>query len=193
MSRFPLYILSGGASRRFGGDKARAILHEGTMIEAAVRQFGSWVSRVTVVAEKAGKYEDLGLETIADLETGNGPLGGLNAALSHFAEHRNEDESWLLVSACDLLGLRPEWLETLVAARTSASQAVAFKAERWEPFPALVHVSASDAVQTLLAKGERSTWRLFEALESVAVSSPEGWGKAHNLNTREELEKLRNS
>ena len=186
---FPLYIMAGGTSRRFGSDKARARLANGTMIEAAARQFSPFVSRITVVADRVGKYDDLGLETIGDLKTGNGPLGGVQAALAHFEKHRQPSENWILVSACDLLGLQSEWIETLETARTSESLSVAFKGKRWEPFPTLLHLSSQATVEDLLKRNVRSYWRLFDALPNVAVDRPKDWELAYNLNTLEELRK----
>ena len=80
-TKIPLYILAGGHSSRFGGDKALADLDGQAMILRVAEQWAPWTARVCVVAERPEKYAGLGLRTIADRITGLGPIGGLARAL----------------------------------------------------------------------------------------------------------------
>jgi molybdopterin-guanine dinucleotide biosynthesis protein A len=75
------YILAGGKSRRFGSDKALAMVEGRPLIARLADRVRPHVARVTVVAERVDKYAHLGLRTIGDVVAGLGPLGGLRTAL----------------------------------------------------------------------------------------------------------------
>jgi molybdopterin-guanine dinucleotide biosynthesis protein A len=172
----PVYILSGGRSSRFGSDKARALLDGQPLVVHVARSCARVASRLTVVADVEDKYEDLGLRTIADRQPGLGPLGGLHRAL----EDLGHDE-WLLLLSCDLIGLRPEWIERLLSQchGIDGPAAVAFfGGGRWEPMPALYHRNILQQVQTHLARGVLSLWRLLEETSSSQVALPRDWGDA---------------
>ncbi|WP_239804780.1 molybdenum cofactor guanylyltransferase [Croceicoccus hydrothermalis] len=72
-------VLAGGQSRRFGSDKALALLDGETLIDRAVRQLRAWCGDVVV----AGRVE-APATTVADWPAADmGPLGGLAGALRH--------------------------------------------------------------------------------------------------------------
>jgi molybdenum cofactor guanylyltransferase len=98
-------VLAGGASTRFGSDKAVA-LHEGkALIEHALDQLRPHASSVLV----SGRAWP-GTPSVADHPApGLGPLGGLCGAL-HYAAEQGEDA--VLTTGCDTLGLNA----TIVAA-----------------------------------------------------------------------------
>ncbi len=185
MEKIPVYILAGGASSRFGSDKARAEAGGKPLVVGLARAVAPAAASVTVVAERAGKYEDLGLRTIADLEPGHGPLGGLQAALGDLGELGAGD--WLLLLSCDLAGVQIEWIERLWAARRAGSATVLFRDQRWQPLLALYHVSARRAVDELLARGQRKMYRLMGKVDAVAVAPPDDWHKLRNVNRPEDL------
>lgn len=177
----PIYILAGGQSSRFGSDKARALVDGVPLLVGVARALGG-PGPVTVVAATDGQYEDLGLRTIADAHPALGPLAGLERALADRAA------GWLLLAACDTLGLRPEWLERLAAARVGGRSAVAFRGEHWEPMPALYHTAILPAVRGRLGQEEqaRSLHSLLEE-HAAAVALPGGWGALRSINTRADL------
>jgi len=176
----PSYILAGGRSSRFGSDKARALLDGEPLLCRVARSLGD--RPVTVVATSPGAYEDLGLRTIADPRPGLGPLGGLEAAL------RDRGAGWILLAACDLLGLDPRWLADLERARGEAP-AVAFRGGHWEPMPALYHTDLLEAVQARLAlePRARALHALLEAEGAASLRVPGGWRSVRSINTREDL------
>ncbi len=57
---FDVYILAGGKSRRFGSDKARAEAKGVAVIVRVAEALASIAGTVTVVADRAGRYDDLG-------------------------------------------------------------------------------------------------------------------------------------
>ncbi len=91
-------ILAGGASRRFGSDKALA-LHEGKPLIAHVADalLGQCDALVLCGRDWGGHVQ------VADRPAaGLGPMGGLCGALAHAAAHGFAD---VLVAPCDLLGV----------------------------------------------------------------------------------------
>lgn len=180
----PAYLLAGGQSRRFGSDKARATVEGVPLIVRLAEQLRPIADSITVIADKAGRYADLGLTTIGDIHPGQGPVAGLHTALHH------ADAPWLLLVSCDLLELRPHWLEALWHARTDGAhtQAVAFHEQHWQPFPGLYHQSLLAAVERRLAAGDLRMQRLLDVTAS-AVSLPSDWPAVAQVNTPEALVK----
>lgn len=180
MTKLPVYILAGGRSSRFGSDKARATLHGQPLILHVATILRSVGSSITVVADCTGKYNDLGLHTIADLNPGLGPLAGLHTALSDLPEEHH----WLLLCSCDAVILRQPWLERLVKACGESRQAVAFRSDHWQPMPALYARSAKAQVEKLLSDdGNRSMRRLLDELSVAALPLPPDWPDLWQINT----------
>lgn len=178
----PVYILAGGRSSRFGSDKARAPLHGTPLLAAVAQTFSERGHAITVVAREADEYADLGLRTIADRAPGLGPLAGLQAALEDRVQH-----GWLALVSCDWAGLNAEWLDVLRAHVAPERSAVAFHDDRWQPLLALYHTRLRDRVGQRLQAGPRSLHGLLEACEATPVAPPEGWSRAHSINTPEAL------
>jgi molybdopterin-guanine dinucleotide biosynthesis protein A len=172
----PLYILAGGRSRRFGSDKARA-LHDGVpLVVAVARELAPMVGNITVVASRDGEYDDLGLRSIGDIVPGLGPLGGLATA---FADAGSD---WLLLCACDWVGLRREWLQPLLARRRGNAGAIVYRGDRYEPMLGLYHTSLAATVRARLDSGDRSMQSLLDCDKTITLPVPPDWGRARNLN-----------
>lgn len=177
-SDWPLYILAGGYSSRFGSDKARA-KWQGQVLLQHVAQALPMAAPVWVVADQADKYTDLGFTTLADPEPHLGPLGGLLTALNH-------TEGYCGVVSCDLLGLQPHWFE-LLANRAVTSPAVVFRHSRWEPFPGLYHADLAPSLALYLQHGHRTFWRWLESVETFALAVPGDWEQLVVVNRPEDL------
>ena len=184
MHKVPVYILAGGSSSRFGRDKAREAVNGEPLLVHVARSLEPAAARVVVIADRPGKYSDLGFETIADRRPGLGPLGGLQAALSDCGE------GWLLCASCDRVGIRPEWLETLFAGRKNGATAVVFRDRIWQPMPALYHTALAPAVDEAIGAGRLSPWVLLEQTGTVALQTPPDWEASLDINVPEELSKL---
>jgi molybdopterin-guanine dinucleotide biosynthesis protein A len=173
----PVYILAGGRSRRFGSDKARALVGGVPLLVSVARCLEPVASRTTVVAGEAGAYSDLGFDTIADVVAQRGPLGGLLTAIEHSGPGR-----WLFLSACDWVGVRADWVVRLLERRAPGVQAVVYKGERFEPLFALYHTSLRDTVAGLIESGRLETRNVFARATTEVLPPPRGWGAATNLN-----------
>lgn len=181
----PLYVMAGGQSRRFGRDKARALCSGKPLILHVVDSLAACASRVTVVTDQAGKYEDLGLRSLADFRLGRGPLAGLERALADLAP----DEPWLLLVSCDFVGARPAWVADLMAARGGPEKAVSFASEsRFEPLFALYHAGLADLVRLRLEADQPAMQSFLRAAGATAVPYPKDWSGAVNVNTLADLE-----
>jgi molybdenum cofactor guanylyltransferase len=99
-------IVAGGQSRRFGSDKAEAMLDGKALLDHVADALRPQVDALVV----AGR-DWLGLESVTDLpEAGLGPLGGLCGALSHARDHGFDA---VLSSGCDLIGIPADLAEIL--------------------------------------------------------------------------------
>ena len=184
MNRVPAYILAGGKSSRLGSDKARVEIHGEPLLAHVARSLETVAAELVVIADHPGKYQDLGFLTIADREPGLGPLGGLQAALSHCRE------GWLLCASCDRIGIRPEWLQALLAGRENGAKAVLFRGSIWQPLPGLYHTSLAPEVDAAVAAGRLTPWTLLEQTDTVALQLPMDWGTSLDINNSGELEKV---
>jgi len=184
MEKLPVYILAGGKSRRFGRDKARVEISGQPLLVNVAGLLKPVATKIIIVADRAGKYRDLGFETIADRLPGLGPLGGLQAALSHCRE------GWLLCASCDRIGIRPGWLQALFAGRKDGVKAVLFRGSIWQPLPGLYHASLAPEVDAAVAAGRLTPWTLLEQTDTVALELPDDWGTSLDINDPGELEKV---
>ena len=151
----PLYglVLAGGRSTRMQRDKAAIEYQAGeTQLDAAVKLLAPRVERVfvSVRADQSGERARAGYAQIVDRGDVEGPIAGISAAL---AEH--PQVAWLVL-ACDLPFLDAATLDTLIAARNTASDATAFRSSHDglpEPLCAIYEPRARAAIAAHIAGG----------------------------------------
>jgi molybdopterin-guanine dinucleotide biosynthesis protein A len=105
------YVMAGGASRRFGSDKALAIINGETMLARNIALV-SEVTESAKVVSAAGRYAEFKFEVVEDRWPDEGPLGGIVTALRHTTATASNVE-WNLVISCDMPFLTSEWLAYL--------------------------------------------------------------------------------
>ena len=168
-------VLAGGASRRFGADKALADAGNGVprAVEVARRFAGP---RVFAVAREAGAFDAWGLSSVTDPpgHRGAGPLAGLLAGLRH--RRVEAGPGWLLVLACDGLALEPAWLDLLPEPASSPASVFreADPPRRFQPLPGRYHTDLIPALEAALTRGERSFQRLLAGVPTHDVPPPPG-------------------
>lgn len=208
----PAYIMAGGRSSRFGSDKARVEIAElqvatEPLLLVLRRRLSQQGHAVEIVADRADRYEDLGVQCLVDQQSGHGPLAGVATALQHRDKQR---PGWLLLVSCDLFVWHAEWFERLAEKASelpaglpatvppTACDAIAFLSpetdgrQAWEPFPSLLHTRLLPQAVTRLQRGERSLQALFRASRAVGIptqDNPQFW----TFNTIEQLRALRPS
>jgi molybdopterin-guanine dinucleotide biosynthesis protein A len=100
------WILAGGRSSRMGTDKARAE-SDGRALALRVADVAAAVCGSVSLVGDPLLYAELGLPVIADRFPGQGPLGGMEAALAATSSDVN------LILACDMPAIRQGLLEEL--------------------------------------------------------------------------------
>ena len=175
--RVPVYLLAGGRSRRYGSDKARALVGGQPLLARVARQLEAIASTVRVVARVPGSYDDLGLATIADSIPGKGPMGGLLTALEDAAP-----APWVFLAACDQSGFAVAWALRLLNARRDGVRAVVYRSDRFHPLFAAYHLELMDELRRRIGRGDLKMQRLLEAVPARVLPVPEGWEGLVNWN-----------
>ena len=159
------YVLAGGASSRFGSDKALARLGGETVLWRMCTLLESVTGSVSVVAS-TNRYSDLSAEIIPDRWPGEGPLGGIITALRATAETNGGE--WNLIVSCDMPFLTREWLSNLVerALANDSDVMVARSEHGLEPLCACWRTSARAKLQDAFDHGVR---KVTDAMKRVRV------------------------
>lgn len=176
-------VLTGGASSRFGSDKATARLGGATLVErVAAALAGAGVAPVAAVGGPPSWHG--GLVPVVDDHPGAGPLGGVATAL------RWSPGSHVVVVATDLPLLDELTVRALAerARRRPASVAVARAGGRLQPTCACWPVALADRVACAFAAGERSIARFLDTVPVEPVDVPER--VVADVDTPDELARL---
>jgi molybdopterin-guanine dinucleotide biosynthesis protein A len=176
------YVLVGGNSSRMGRDKAFLAYRDTVLADFIARQMQAAAGKVTLVGPVA-RYLELGWPVIPDLRPDNGPLGGIEAALS------NTTAEWNLVAACDMPRVSSECFQEILsrADQSAADCLVPLTPEgQPEPLSAAWRASCLKAVSRALDAGRRKTQDLFAEVRTEYwkplkihhfenVNTPEDW------------------
>lgn len=178
----PTYILAGGHSKRFGSDKARHQVDDTPLLKIAAAPPRALDWPVKVVARKKGAYDDLGFETLGDVQRERGPLGGLYTALCDA-----KPSPWVCVLSCDLVGVQPAWLTALAEAAEDGVDAVLFDTEPYQPLCALYSPGLREAIKAQMHEGNLALQYLLENVIKRVIPPPEDWDTAKNINSPDAL------
>lgn len=178
------FVLVGGQSRRMGRDKALLPFAGATLVESIAAEVRKAAGNVTLIGESAGqRYAHLGFPTAGEDYPGRGPMSGLEACLRlNFAQLN-------VVAACDLPGLKADWLLDLLALAHENPGADAVVPEspdgRLHPLCAVWRVRAHAALRASLESGK---FKLVSVLdEIVTVRARFAWAAGlRNVNTPED-------
>jgi len=160
------YVMAGGASTRFGFDKARAEMNGETMLASMCKLVKDVTGCVSIVAP-FGRYAEFGERLVADHWPGTGPLGGIISALMD-ARARNQEHVWCVIVGCDMPFLTREWLSYLKdrTLTTRAAVVAPRSAQGLEPLCACWHTSATGKLQCSFEDGIR---KVTDALKRVSM------------------------
>ncbi len=184
----PAWILAGGRSSRMGVDKARAESGGRALVLRVADEAAAVCGSVSLVGDPL-LYGELGLPVIADRFPGQGPLGGMEAALAATRSDSN------LIVACDMPAIRPGFLAELFA---EDGDCVVPRHDdgRLEPLCAVYRRRCHPVIQAALEAGIRKVTdalRSFAqhslAIRYVRVSDPAAFA---NLNTPEDWRRYHN-
>lgn len=198
----PAYILAGGQSRRFGGNKALAQINGQPQLLRLADQVARAGHTAHVVSDRADRYAELGMDSLVDPVADCGPMSGLLAALLHTLHSQQVDKNaraqdkpaggWLLLISCDQLLWRQEWFEQLTNRPLAGCGAVAFKDTNLQdsgpfPLPGIYHTSLIDAIEQSMATGQLSLRRFMAKLPNCQHITTPHPPSAWSFNTPEEL------
>jgi len=154
MSAPTLYglLLTGGRSTRMKRDKARLEYAGKPQLDRAMELIAPLVSRafVSVRTEQRDDPQRTAYETIADLRSDLGPLGGIQAAF-----HAYPSNAWLVL-ACDLPFLDVATVRHLIERRAVARLATAYRSAANglpEPLCAIYEPASRASLEEWIAQG----------------------------------------
>lgn len=174
-------VLCGGASRRMGRDKALLPVDGVPMaarLASTLRLAGC--AQVVAIGGAAEPLADLGLDVVADLHPGEGPLGGVISALEQFP-----DATAVVVVACDLPWLSSESVAAVLAALAADVLAVVGRTDRVQPLVGAWRPATLPILVARFTSGERRLRAVLEELGVVSVDLPPG--ELANVNTPDDL------
>ncbi len=161
-------VLAGGASTRFGSDKALALFAGKPLIEHVIAGLAGQVETLVICGRDWPPYR-----RIDDLPTpGLGPLGGLCAALAHATANGFDA---VLCAPCDTLGLPAD-----LATRLSPGPAIASGQRAIGLWPA----SLAPALLARLASGGG---RALHGWATACNAREVDCGALHNINRPADL------
>ena len=161
-------IIAGGGSRRFGGDKAAALIGSQALIDIVAAAVSAQVDKLIICGRRWP-----GLESIQDRPAPDlGPLGGLNAALG-YAQRNGFDA--VVTAGCDVL--------PVIDLRALAGPVAAVI--QGQPLFGFWPVDLAERLDRHLATElDRSMRRWIAVSGAAQVIST---ARFHNLNTRDDL------
>ncbi len=176
------FILAGGQSSRMGADKALLPGPDGVPLLLRIAAILQTITPIVHVIASPDLYGHLGLPVTPDLRPGQGPLAGIETALSlDLAE-------WNLILACDMPNLQADPLIGLIRQSfTSQSDCILSinPSGRPEPLCSLYRRTALPAIRDSLDRGVRKVTSALEGLQ-VAHFAIDNQEVITNLNTPQE-------
>jgi molybdenum cofactor guanylyltransferase len=179
-------ILAGGLSRRLGQDKATLQLAGKPLALWVAECLAPLVAEFWLVTNAPTAHAPLSLPVLSDLESDQGPLGGLRTALFY------SRTPWVLAASVDNPFIYPELLAALIrrAAATRRAAVLYASEQGLEPFPGLYHVRLLEGLHKYVRTG-RHVRPFLEACRPEVAPLEVGEGgvaaRFFNLNTPEDL------
>jgi molybdopterin-guanine dinucleotide biosynthesis protein A len=147
-----------------GRDKALIVIDGEPMVQRVARALElAGAASVIVVGGDRARFHSMGLDTVADLHPGEGPLGGVLTAL------RSADAAVVAVLATDIVSPDPAAIRTLRRALGPHDVAVPVSGGRRHFHHAVWHVRAQALLGDAFAAGERALKRAVRDLEVAEV------------------------
>jgi molybdopterin-guanine dinucleotide biosynthesis protein A len=185
-------ILAGGRARRFGGrDKSQIEVGGRTILARQIDALATCVSRIFLVGRADDAPFPATVVPVRDRASGQGPLGGLHAAL----EAAGQDVVLLL--ACDMPNVTSAFLSHLVGSLGDAEVVVPRTDRGYHPLCAVYAQSCRTSVQRRLERGQLRVTDLLDDLQVRVVDAPEiaRFGEANhllaNVNSQSDLHALK--
>jgi molybdopterin-guanine dinucleotide biosynthesis protein A len=154
-------LLTGGASRRMGKDKASLTIDGEPLGLRIAKLLATRAERVTVL----GRTPIAGFEFLCDDSEFAGPL----VALSRF----RPSCEFVFVASCDLVRFEPELIDELLDRLGDRQAAIPVLGGRDQPLCALYAASALDLLASLVASGETRIMTWISNIDAVKIAADE--------------------
>lgn len=156
-------ILAGGKSSRMGSDKGLLPLHGLPLIQYSINACAGITGNIIIITSNA-EYGRFGYPLVKDNFAGNGPMGGLEAALAV------SDTEINLICPCDMPGIQTDTLKILLGAGRQ-HQTVVARDRTGKLFPVLgvYRRSALPVIRELIQLEDYRLTRLLERLGAHSV------------------------
>ena len=173
------YVTAGGASRRFGSDKALAEFGGKTLLSRLCELVQAATGSVRVVAPQ-GRYVHHGVTIVQDRWPDEGPLGGIITALLA-TEDSGSKREWNLIVSCDMPFLTADWVAFVCERATKSKAQVMLPCSASGPEP-LCACWQTAAAAKLRSGFERSVRKVTEgiALLRAEVLDEADWKRFDN-------------
>lgn len=182
-------ILTGGASRRMGRDKAMLPWDGKTLLQTLIDRYSAALGPVVVSVNERGRFDFTGAEEAPDRYPNLGPLNGIIAAFENTAEDA------ALLTATDLPFGDPALAVRLHELCGEHDACVMHRGVKGtEPLFAVYRRTCLGAALECLAEGKKSFKELFSRID-LRLAEPEelrGFDLEHilmNVNTAEEYDR----
>lgn len=182
-------ILTGGASRRMGSDKARLPFDGALLVERLVDRYSA-IGTVSLSVAATGSFHIENAIELPDRYPGQGPLNGIVSAFENTVEDR------IFLTAVDLPNGDAELASVIMSSMGDADACVIRRADgKPEPVFAVYSRSCLDSTIRCLEEGKRSFMSLFDKINIRYLPEKEltKWDLdwiLFNMNTPEDYKKL---
>jgi molybdenum cofactor guanylyltransferase len=180
-------ILAGGASRRFGRNKAFAVLDGKPLIEHVIANLNSNHDEVIIAGPRA-PYAHYGLRIIEDRV----PLAGPLVTLAHLWDHLDGDR--ILLIPCDMPRCDETLLNLLWQAHIERDMVVPTRRGIASPLPGVYGRRCHEKALACIAAGRHDLRALFESTLTRYLLDARAMGRADprgrrlwNVNTQADL------
>lgn len=182
-------ILAGGQSKRMGTDKALLDVDGVPLLTRIAGEALATGRRVVVVGrQRPADWPHTDVHFVKDPAGGNGPIGGLSAALTFAREP-------VLLLACDMPGLTRRsitWLLEEAQGRQPSWGLAVRNGTQLEPLFSFYMPAILAIVDQRIGQGRRSLLGLFEVADIGYVDAPDDLRpELVNVNTAEEWKRFR--
>ena len=161
-------ILAGGRSKRFGSNKALAMVDGKPLVQNIADQMSSMFVQCLLVTNSPQEYAFLGLAMTGDQYRGMGPLAGIHAALQHISTAR------AFVVACDMPNVSPELIRYLCTINEQDCDAVIpWLKKGQEPLFGVYHKKSLKVIDAFLQQNDCQIIRALAELHVRRVSEQE--------------------
>ncbi len=184
--------MAGGESKRFGSNKAFALLDGIPLVEHVVGVVSGIFRTCVLVTNTPEQFAYLNVPMIGDLYHNAGPLAGIHAALTTI------EEPAAFVAGCDMPFLEEKVIRYLQAVASGWDVVIPWLANGPEPICAVYHKSALPVIKTSLENGGNKISDIFDRLRVRRVTESEilalvpNLSSFRNINYQEDLYNSRN-